>query len=122
MPPRRDGIAGLPSLSSPCSRRASPCGLAYRRRTGSILALAGDRAALTRSLSPAFLIECAGAAGDLERRAELPLHERDRGRAVGPSGGDPERTPRASRQGHCRDDPARSQRALVGLEVPDQGL
>src|SRR5262245_27664466 len=63
-----------------------------------------------------------GATRELERRAELSLYERDRGRA--------RRAHRRARGGargpgrdaRLADDPARCQRALVGLEVPDQGL
>ena len=64
-----------------------------------------------------------GAVRDLERRPELPVLERDRGRARRPRS----RALVAAREGlaatlAAETTPLDAQRALVGLEVPDEGL
>ena len=109
----RPGATGLTVDSTPSEPRRAMCDTAGT----------GDA---PRSHEAVTGLPCAYSTGDprdLERRPELPLHERDRGRA---------RRARSRRLVEAREGladklaaettPLDAQRALVGLEVPDGGL
>ena len=87
-----------------CRRPGEP-----RRRAASARLYSAPRAAL-------------GGSRDVERRPELSVFERDRGRPRGDDRQARGRARRAGRQDRGRDDAGRSERSLVGLQVPHPGL